>query len=62
MKNEPYCEEISNKQECVSEIQLKKTKVYAGRINDAKELYISSSGGAFTALTNLFLSHHDAVV
>lgn len=38
------------------------TKVYAGRIKDKEILLKSSSGGAFTALSDYFLEHGDAVV
>lgn len=38
------------------------TEVYAGRIKDRKILKNSSSGGAFTAISDVFLSCGDAVV
>lgn len=38
------------------------TEVYAGRIKNRKILNNSSSGGAFTAISDLFLSRGDAVV
>ena len=38
------------------------TAVYAGRIKDRQTLLRSSSGGAFTALTNVFLKRGNAVV
>lgn len=43
-------------------IKLINTKVYAGRVKDKKLLLSSSSGGAFTALSNQFLDNGDAVV
>lgn len=39
-----------------------KTKVYAGRIKNKEDLMASSSGGAFTALSDYFLNAGDAVV
>ena len=39
-----------------------KTKVYGGWLNDNKEVLKSSSGGAFTALSDVFLKSGDAVV
>ncbi len=38
------------------------TKVYGGRLKDRQELLASSSGGAFTALSDIFLSAGGAVV
>lgn len=38
------------------------TKVYGGRLKDRKKLYDSSSGGAFTAISDVFLTNDDAVV
>lgn len=38
------------------------TKVYAGRLKDGKLLFKSSSGGAFTALSDHFLDCGDAVI
>ena len=38
------------------------TKVYAGRVKDRRTLLESSSGGAFTALSDLFLDYGNAVV
>ena len=43
-------------------MNLIETKVYAGRIKDKEILLKSSSGGAFTALSDYFLQHGDAVV
>lgn len=43
----------------ISEIQ---TEVYAGRVKDKETLMLSSSGGAFTALSDFFLEKGDAVV
>lgn len=43
----------------ISEIQ---TKVYAGRVKDKNTLMHSSSGGAFTALSDLFLEQGNAIV
>lgn len=37
-------------------------KVYAVRLKDKEELYRSSSGGAFTAISNYFLIHNNAIV
>lgn len=37
------------------------TEVYAGRVKDKSVLYVSSSGGAFTALSDVFLEQGDAV-
>ncbi len=37
------------------------TKIYAGRLKDREELLKSSSGGAFTALSDVFLMNGDAV-
>lgn len=39
-----------------------KTKVYAGRLKDKDSLLRSSSGGAFVALSDVFLDEGDAVV
>lgn len=36
--------------------------VYGGRLKDRKALISSSSGGAFTAISDLYLKNHDAVV
>lgn len=41
---------------------LPETKVYGGRLKDRAELIASSSGGAFTALSDIFISSGDAVV
>lgn len=38
------------------------TKVYGGRVRDRELLLKSSSGGAFTAISDLFLDNGDAVV
>lgn len=38
-------------------VMIMQTKVYAARLKNKKELYSSSSGGVFSALTNLFLNH-----
>lgn len=38
------------------------TEVYAGRIKNRKILKNSSSGGAFTAISDLFLSRGDAII
>lgn len=38
------------------------TKVYAGRIKDEEQLLCSSSGGAFMALSDVFLNEGNAVV
>lgn len=38
-----------------------KTKVYAGRLKDQHSLLLSSSGGAFTVLSDFFLENGDAV-
>ena len=43
----------------ISRIQ---TKVYAGRVKDKETLMLSSSGGAFTALSDFFLEKGDIVV
>ena len=43
----------------ISEIQ---TRVYAGRVRDKETLMLSSSGGAFTVLSDFFLEKGDAVV
>lgn len=43
-------------------VDLIDTVVYAGRIKDRDVLNSSSSGGAFTALSDFFLEHGDAVV
>ena len=43
----------------ISEIQ---TQVYAGRVKDKVKLMLSSSGGAFTVLSDFFLENGDAVV
>lgn len=56
-----FAELLDNKG-CIPEIKLIKTKVYAGRIKDRDVLNSSSSGGAYTALTDLFLSVQCAVI
>ena len=38
------------------------TKVYAGRIKDTTTLMQSSSGGAFTVISDIFLENGDAIV
>ena len=43
-------------------IKLINTKVYAGRVKDKQLLLSSSSGGAFTALSDRFLDNGNAVV
>lgn len=43
-------------------VDLIDTKVYAGRLKDKSALMSSSSGGAFTALSDAFLKSRDAVV
>lgn len=43
-------------------VKLISTKVYAGRLKDREDLNNSSSGGAFTALSNFFLKNGNAVV
>lgn len=40
---------------------LSQTKVYGGRLKDREELLASSSGGAFTALSDVFLKQGDAI-
>ncbi len=50
---------ILNKNEQIRE---RNTKVYAGRIKDKESLLKSSSGGAFTALSDYFLDNGDMVV
>ena len=62
MKGPLFCDDVTDSQCCSSEIKLRKTMVYAGRIHNPKELYLSSSGGAFTALTDFFLSHQCVVI
>ena len=37
-----------------TDIELINTEVYAGRLKDKKDLNNSSSGGAFTALSDFF--------
>lgn len=39
-----------------------KTKVYAGRVKDQKILIQSSSGGAFTVLSDYFIEHGYAII
>lgn len=39
-----------------------KTKVYAGRLKDTESLLRSSSGGAFVAISDVFLNNGDAIV
>ena len=46
----------------MNEVNLIPTKVYAARLKDKDALKKSSSGGAFTALSNVFLENGDAVV
>ncbi len=41
---------------------LPETKVYGGRLRDQEQLRMSSSGGAFTALSDVFFSSENAVV
>lgn len=41
---------------------LPQTLFYCGRIKDSEQLKASSSGGAFTAISDVFLNRHDAVV
>lgn len=41
---------------------LSETKVYGGRLLERTELLASSSGGAFTALSDVFLRNGDAIV
>ena len=51
----------NRKKECgvlISEIQ---TQVYAGRVRNKETLMLSSSGGAFTVLSDVFLEKGDAV-
>ena len=43
-------------------IKLIKTKVYAGRAKDKEILLSSSSGGAFTVISDWFLKNRDAVI
>ena len=43
-------------------VDLIDTIVYAGRLKDKSALMRSSSGGAFTALSELFLKNDNAVV
>ena len=43
-------------------VDLIDTIVYAGRIKDKSALMSSSSGGAFTALSDFFLKNGNAVV
>lgn len=43
-------------------VDLIDTIVYAGRIKDKSALMSSSSGGAFTALSDFFLKNDNAVV
>lgn len=43
-------------------VDLIDTIVYAGRLKDKSALMSSSSGGAFTALSDAFLKSGDAVV
>lgn len=45
-----------------TDIELINTEVYAGRLKDKKDLNNSSSGGAFTALSDFFLKNGNAVV
>lgn len=42
--------------------KLYSTKIYGGRVKDRIELQNSSSGGAFTALSNYFLKNGNAIV
>lgn len=44
------------------DINLIDTVVYAGRVKDKDTLIKSSSGGAFTAISDYFLSNGDAIV
>lgn len=43
-------------------VELISTRVYAGRLKDRENLNNSSSGGAFTALSDFFLKNGNAVV
>ena len=43
-------------------VDLISTRVYAGRLKDRENLNNSSSGGAFTALSDFFLKNGNAVV
>lgn len=43
-------------------VELISTRVYAGRLKDRENLNNSSSGGAFTALSDFFLKNDNAVV
>lgn len=45
-----------------NDVQFIKTKVYAGRLKDRDMLMKSSSGGAFSALSDCFLNNGNAVV
>lgn len=42
--------------------QLSETKAFAVKLKDSQQLYRSSSGGAFTAISDVFLSRGEAVV
>lgn len=42
-------------------VELISTRVYAGRLKDRENLNNSSSGGAFTALSDFFLKNGNAV-
>lgn len=43
-------------------VELISTRVYAGRLKDRENLNNSSSGGAFTALSDFFLKNGNAVI
>ena len=43
-------------------VELISTRVYAGRLKDRENLKNSSSGGAFTALSDFFFENGNAVV
>lgn len=45
-----------------TDVELINTAVYAGRLKDRKDLNSSSSGGAFTAISDFFLKNGNAVV
>lgn len=54
--------EDSFKEVCSAEDALPSVSVYAGRLKDQEQLLRSSSGGAFTAISDLFLKEGGAVV
>ena len=45
-----------------TDVELINTEVYAGRLKNKKDLNSSSSGGAFTAISDFFLKNGNAVV